>query len=156
MLVLDAAALANRALANVGVGRAHPGVHPIPPAGKQQLSVLVVDDSITTRTLEQSILTAAGFRVSTAEDGARGLAAARRGAFDVILADVEMPTMDGVEMTRRLKGDPATRDVPIILLTALESPQQQAAGLDAGADAYLLKSGFDQERLVAAIRRLVG
>jgi two-component system chemotaxis sensor kinase CheA len=74
----------------------------------------------------------------------------------VIVADVEMPFLDGVEMTRRLKGDPATRDIPIILLTALETPEQQAAGLEAGAEAYLLKSGFDQERLIAAIRGLVG
>lgn len=122
----------------------------------RQISVLVVDDSITTRTLEQSILAAAGFRVATAEDGMRGLAAARREAFDVIVADVEMPSLDGVEMTRRLKGDPATRDIPIILLTALETPEQQMAGLSAGADAYLLKSGFDQEQLIAAIRGLVG
>jgi two-component system chemotaxis sensor kinase CheA len=115
-----------------------------------------VDDSITTRTLEQSILAAAGFRVATAEDGMRGLSVARRQAFDVIVADVEMPSLDGVEMTRRLKNDPATRDIPIILLTALETPEQQMAGLNAGADAYLLKSGFDQEQLIAAIRGLVG
>jgi two-component system chemotaxis sensor kinase CheA len=81
---------------------------------------------------------------------------ARRQAFDVIVADVEMPSLDGVEMTRRLKNDPATRDIPIILLTALERPEQQMAGLNAGADAYLLKSGFDQEQLIAAIRGLVG
>jgi two-component system chemotaxis sensor kinase CheA len=170
VLILDGPAIAARALvAARSGGRRGNAVGAImgrtsglsateaaPAVGAHLVSVLVVDDSITTRTLEQSILAAAGFRVTTAEDGARGLAAARREPPDVIVADVEMPTLDGVEMTRRLKGDPATRDIPIILLTALETTEQQAAGLEAGADAYLLKSGFDQERLIAAIRGLVG
>jgi two-component system chemotaxis sensor kinase CheA len=170
VLILDAPGIAARALVAArsggrwgnavggdstrNLGPSAPKVSPTEAA--RQVSVLVVDDSITTRTLEQSILAAAGFRVATAEDGARGLAAARREPPDVIVADVEMPFLDGVEMTRRLKGDPATRDIPIILLTALETPEQQAAGLEAGAEAYLLKSGFDQERLIAAIRGLVG
>jgi two-component system chemotaxis sensor kinase CheA len=169
VLILDAPAIAARALSAARSGRPENAVggnaggtsgsfalEASHADAKRSVSVLVVDDSITTRTLEQSILTAAGFRVATAEDGARGLAAARREPPDVIVADVEMPSLDGVEMTRRLKGDPATRDIPIILLTALETAEQLAAGLEAGADAYLLKSGFDQERLIAAIRGLVG
>jgi two-component system chemotaxis sensor kinase CheA len=174
VLILDAPAIAARALASARSGgwrgstlggnavdgnagrTGSPARQASPSDATRQVSVLVVDDSITTRTLEHSILAAAGFRVATAEDGARGLAAARREPPDVIVADVEMPSLDGVEMTRQLKGDPATRDIPIILLTALETPEQQAAGLEAGADAYLLKSGFDQERLIAAIRGLVG
>lgn len=122
----------------------------------QPLSVLVVDDSITTRTLEKSILEAAGFAVTVAEDGLRGLAALRRTRFDVVVADVDMPNMDGLELTRRLKAEAATRDMPVILVTGMETPEQQQDGLHAGADAYLLKSAFDQRELIQAIRRLVG
>lgn len=119
-------------------------------------SILVVDDSLTTRTLEKSILEAAGFVVGVASDGLAALAALRRERFDVVVTDVDMPRLDGLALTRRIKSDPATRELPVILVTGLESPEQQEQGLLAGADAYLLKSAFDQRALLETIRSLVG
>jgi two-component system chemotaxis sensor kinase CheA len=120
------------------------------------VSILVVDDSVTTRTLEKSILEAAGFAVAVAADGLEALAALRRGRVDLVVSDVDMPRLDGFELTRRIKADPRTRDLPVVLVTALDSPEQQEQGLDAGADAYLLKRTFDQRVLLETIQRLVG
>lgn len=120
------------------------------------VSILVVDDSVTTRTLEKSILEAAGFAVAVATDGLEALAALRRERVDLVVSDVDMPRLDGFELTRRIKADPKTRDLPVVLVTALDSPEQQEQGLDAGADAYLLKRTFDQRVLLETIQRLVG
>ena len=120
------------------------------------VSILVVDDSVTTRTLEKSILEAAGFAVVVATDGLEALAVLRREIVDLVVSDVDMPRLDGFELTRRIKADPKTRDLPIVLVTALDSPEQQEQGLDAGADAYLLKRAFDQRVLLETIQRLVG
>ncbi len=120
------------------------------------VSILVVDDSITTRTLEKGILEAAGFTVTVAADGLEALAALRREPVDLVVSDVDMPRLDGFELTRRLKAEPSTRDLPVVLVTALDSPEQQEQGLDAGADAYLLKRTFDQRVLLETIQRLVG
>jgi two-component system chemotaxis sensor kinase CheA len=120
------------------------------------VSILVVDDSVTTRTLEKSILEAAGFAVAVATDGLEALAALRREHVDLVVSDVDMPRLDGFELTRRIKADPKTRDLPVVLVTALDSPEQQEQGLDAGADAYLLKRAFDQRVLLETIQRLVG
>lgn len=120
------------------------------------VSILVVDDSVTTRTLEKSILEAAGFAVAVAADGLEALAALRRERVDLVVSDVDMPRLDGFELTRRIKADPGTRDLPVVLVTALDSPEQQEQGLDAGADAYLLKRAFDQRVLLETIQRLVG
>lgn len=120
------------------------------------VSILVVDDSVTTRTLEKSILEAAGFAVAVATDGLEALAVLRREPVDLVVSDVDMPRLDGFELTRRIKADPKTRDLPVVLVTALDSPEQQELGLDAGADAYLLKRTFDQRVLLETIQRLVG
>lgn len=126
------------------------------PDVSRPVSILVVDDSVTTRTLEKSILEAAGFAVAVATDGLEALAALRREHVDLVVSDVDMPRLDGFELTRRIKADPGTRDLPVVLVTALDSPEQQEQGLDAGADAYLLKRAFDQRVLLETIQRLVG
>lgn len=126
------------------------------PDVSRPVSILVVDDSVTTRTLEKSILEAAGFAVAVATDGLEALAALRREHVDLVVSDVDMPRLDGFELTRRIKADPGTRDLPVVLVTALDSPEQQEQGLDAGADAYLLKRAFDQRVLLDTIQRLVG
>jgi chemotaxis protein histidine kinase CheA len=152
LLVLDPAALATTPVrATSERSMAGPEERP-----DLRLSVLVVDDSITTRTLERGILEAAGFAVTLAEDGVRGLEAVGRGGIDVVVADVDMPRMDGLEMTRRMRAVPETRDVPIILVSGLETPEQREAGLQAGADAYIPKSRFEQQQLIETIARLVG
>ncbi len=103
------------------------------------ISVLVVDDEPANRTLCRACLARAGYRVFEAEDGQAALAAVRQHRPDVILMDVMMPQVDGLECTRRLKDDPDTRDIPIIIVSALAGGRDIAAGLEAGADEYLTK-----------------
>ncbi len=122
---------------------------------ERRLCVLIVDDSITTRTLEKHILETAGFEVHVAVDGMEAWDRLGEREFDVVIADVEMPRMNGLELTRRVKADAQLEHTPIILLTSLGKPEQREEGLKAGADAYLVKSRFDQGELLKVIRALV-
>jgi two-component system, chemotaxis family, sensor kinase CheA len=126
------------------------------PAGRTQPRILVVDDSITTRTLEQSILEAAGFDVLTAVDGAEGWRVVQEHGCDLVVADVEMPRMDGFELCQAIRGSKRFTELPVVLVTALETPEHRARGLEAGADAYIGKSSFDQRGLLDTISQLVG
>lgn len=121
----------------------------------RRLRVLVVDDSITTRTLEKNILEAVGFEVFVAIDGAEAWDMLLETSPDVVISDVEMPNMNGLELTRRVKNNPHTQDIPMILLTSLSKPEQREEGLRAGADAYLVKSRFDQGELLETIRSVI-
>jgi two-component system chemotaxis sensor kinase CheA len=118
--------------------------------------VLVVDDSITTRVLEQSILEAAGYTVLTAVDGADAWAFLQRDSCDVVVADVEMPRMDGFALCEAIRGSKRWERLPIVLVTALEKEEQRARGLELGADAYIGKSSFDQRTLLETIEQLLG
>jgi two-component system chemotaxis sensor kinase CheA len=118
--------------------------------------ILVVDDSITTRTLEKNILEAEGYTVLLATDGEEALSAmAASGIPDLIVSDIIMPRMDGFELTKIIKEDEKTTQVPIILVTSLDSPQDKARGIEAGADAYIVKSSFDQNNLLETIEQLI-
>jgi two-component system chemotaxis sensor kinase CheA len=127
------------------------GPPPAEPARKR-LRVLIADDSLTTRTLERYILEAAGYVVEVAGDGAEALAKLSERAFDVLVSDVEMPGLDGVELTARVRAEPHLRDLPVILVTSLDSTVDRERGLQAGADAYIVKSSFDQDQLLRTIR----
>jgi len=132
----------------------------LPTSGPQEapLRVLVVDDSITTRTLEKNILEAVGCVVQVATDGMEAwslLAHSLPDVPDVVISDVEMPHMDGLELTRRIRQHAHTQHLPVILLTSLSQPHQRKAGLKAGADAYLVKSRFDQDELLYTLRRVL-
>jgi two-component system chemotaxis sensor kinase CheA len=105
--------------------------------------ILVVDDSITTRTLEKNILEAAGYNVQIATDGIEALNI------------VAMPRLDGFDLALRIKGDQRTAHLPFILVTSLESPEDKARGVDVGADAYIVKSSFDQNNLLETIEQLI-
>jgi two-component system chemotaxis sensor kinase CheA len=122
---------------------------------ERPLRVLVVDDSITTRTLEKHILESAGFKVQVAVDGLEAWGRLNEMPFDLVIADVEMPNMTGLELTQRIKSTPHTQHTPVILLTSLAKPEQREAGMMAGADAYLVKSRFDQVELLRTIRAVV-
>ena len=117
--------------------------------------VLVVDDSITTRTLESSVIEAAGYDVMTAVDGADALRTLQERGADLVVSDVEMPRMDGIQLCESIRALARFRELPVILVTALETPEHRARGLEAGADAYLGKSTFDQEDLLTTIRDLL-
>jgi two-component system chemotaxis sensor kinase CheA len=128
------------------------------PSGetRAQRRILIVDDSITTRTLEKNILEAAGYTVQLAIDGHEALSAIATGGMpDLIVSDIVMPRIDGFELTRRIKDDPNTVNVPVILVTSLGSSEDKARGIEAGADAYIVKSSFDQNNLLETIEQLI-
>jgi two-component system chemotaxis sensor kinase CheA len=117
--------------------------------------LLVVDDSITTRTMVQSILDSAGYEVKTAPDGSAALNTLRNERFDLVISDVEMPRMNGFELTKRIREDPALAELPIVLVTAREAQEDRERGIDAGANAYIVKSSFSQGDLLEVIGRLI-
>jgi two-component system chemotaxis sensor kinase CheA len=117
--------------------------------------ILVVDDSITTRTLEKNILEAAGYQVTTAIDGVQALERLEADNFDLAVMDVQMPRLDGFALTQQLRESAQYRSFPIVLVTSLESREDREQGMRAGADAYIVKRGFDQAELLAAIERLL-
>jgi chemotaxis protein histidine kinase CheA len=118
--------------------------------------VLVVEDSVGVRELERAILESAGYDVTTAVDGIDGAARLGDDPADLVLSDVEMPGMDGYALTRTIRRTRGWEQVPVVIMTSRGSDDDQRAGLDAGASAYLLKTEFDQEQLVETVRRLVG
>lgn len=130
------------------------GLHGTPSDERKR--ILLVEDQITTRLLEKSILEAAGFRVVTADDGVMALEKLEDAPFDLVITDVQMPRMDGFSLTARLKGDERFSHIPIIIVTSLEREEERKQGLDAGADAFLLKKSFNQESLIQTIRTLIG
>ncbi|MEZ4410589.1 MAG: response regulator [Polyangiales bacterium] len=118
--------------------------------------VLVIDDSLTTRMLEQSILESAGYEVDVAVSGEEGMAKARERRYGLFLVDVEMPGMDGFTFVERTRADPDLRAVPAILVTSRASPEDRARGAAAGAVGHIEKSAFNQAELIARIRGLIG
>jgi two-component system chemotaxis sensor kinase CheA len=120
-------------------------------------TILVVDDSITTRTLERSILEAQGYRVLIEVDGLAGLERLRSGldAIDLVVADVEMPRMDGFGLLAAIRNDPALKTLPVIMMTSRNSPDDIERGLSLGADAYVTKQDFDQGMLIGVVQQLI-
>jgi two-component system, chemotaxis family, sensor kinase CheA len=126
------------------------------PESAPRRRILVADDSITTRTLEQSVLEAAGFEVNTAHDGEDAWERLNEHGADLLIADVEMPRLDGFGLCRRIRGSKRFAALPIVLVTGLASAEDRARGLDAGADAYIVKSSFDQADLLETVGQLLG
>jgi two-component system, chemotaxis family, sensor kinase CheA len=117
--------------------------------------VLAVEDSITSRLLLKHILEGAGFEVALAADGLDAQSLLRRERFDAVVSDVEMPRMDGLSLTRSIRENPQTRELPVVLVTSLQSAEERERGMLAGADAYVVKGAFDQDNLLATLRRLM-
>ena len=136
------------------VGRATREVVRAKRAETEARSILVVEDSITSRMLLKGILESAGYRVKTAVDGAEAFAALRAERFDLVVSDVEMPRMNGFDLTRKIRADKKLAELPVVLVTALETREDRERGIDVGANAYLIKSSFDQSNLLEAVRRL--
>lgn len=122
-----------------------------------QRTILVVDDSVTTRTLEKSILEANGFRVLLAVDGLDALARLRGSAtpVDLVVADIEMPRMDGFGLLAALKADSQFAGIPVIVMTSRANPDDVRRGMELGAEAYLVKQTFDQRELLTTIGQLI-
>ena len=129
--------------------------------GQQERSptIVVVDDSITTRMLEKNILEAAGYSVHMATDGVQALKVlnelVNNGGCDLLLSDVDMPNLDGFELTKQVCNDPQLRHMPVVLVTSLDSPSDRERGMSAGASAYIVKRSFDQQELLDTIADLI-
>lgn len=145
-LLLDAAELVSLASATSPLANA--SIPARPP-------ILVIDDSLTTRMLEQSILESAGYTVELADSAEQGLEKARQKTYGVFLVDVEMPGMDGFQFVAQTRDDPELRKTPAILVTSRNAPEDLERGRTAGASDYIVKGEFDQNRLLATIKRLL-
>jgi len=121
----------------------------------QKTTVLLVEDSITIRTQEKRILEGAGYDVVTAVDGLDAFNKLRSRAFDAVISDIQMPNLDGLELTRRIRQRQEYNELPIILVTSLASDDDKRRGVEAGANAYITKDTFNQELLLATLQRLV-
>jgi two-component system chemotaxis sensor kinase CheA len=118
-------------------------------------SVLIAEDSITARTLLRNILETAGYQVRTAVDGIDALTRLRTEHADVVVSDVDMPRMNGFDLTAKIRADRELADLPVVLVTSLDSREDRERGVEAGANAYMVKSSFDQSNLLEVIRRLI-
>jgi two-component system chemotaxis sensor kinase CheA len=126
---------------------------PEAPAEKQ--SILVVDDSVTIRTFEKALLEAAGYDVTAASDGLEAWNLIQSKAPDLIVSDVEMPNMTGFELTEKVRRDQKLKGMPLVLVTTLSSDEDRKRGIDAGADAYVIKGSAEQDHLLETVRRLI-
>jgi two-component system chemotaxis sensor kinase CheA len=117
--------------------------------------ILIVDDSLTTRMLESSILESAGYQVALAASAEEGLELARHGDFGLFLVDVEMPGMDGFGFIATVRADPQLCEIPALLVTSLDTPEHRRRGSEAGANGYIVKNEFDQNAFLARIAELV-
>ncbi|MCK5706329.1 MAG: hybrid sensor histidine kinase/response regulator [Candidatus Aureabacteria bacterium] len=118
--------------------------------------ILIAEDSLTTRELERSILESEGYFVETAMDGIDALNKVSQEVFDVIISDIEMPRMNGFELCKAIKQNSDTKDIPVIIVTSLDKEEDKRRGIEVGAQAYIVKSTFDQSNLIDAIERLIG
>jgi two-component system chemotaxis sensor kinase CheA len=118
--------------------------------------IMVVEDSITVRNMLRNLLEAAGFDVKTAVDGKEGFEKLRSEPFDLVVSDIEMPRMNGFELTAKIRQDETLTTLPVLLVTSLGSPDDQRRGMDAGANAYIVKGSFEKGNLLDAIHRLIG
>jgi chemotaxis protein histidine kinase CheA len=126
-----------------------------PEVEARRRTVLVVDDSLTTRALEKNILETAGYDVAVAASGLEALDLLGKVQCDLAIVDIQMPEMDGYELTRRIRAAPAYRELPVVIVTSLDAERDMARGLEAGADAYIRKSSFDQRELLSVIEQFI-
>ncbi len=130
-----------------------PALHEAPRPRKR---ILVVDDSITVRETQRQVLEHRGYDVKTAVDGADAWHALRAGAFDLVVSDVDMPGMNGLELVKLIKDDPARKKLPVVIVSYKDREEDRRRGLEAGADYYLTKGSFHDDTLIQAVVDLIG
>jgi two-component system chemotaxis sensor kinase CheA len=155
LIVLDAAGLMERAWQSAPAAVPPPGdAVREPPA--QGGGILVVDDALTVRELQRSILERAGYRVRLASDGTEALAALIDEPADLVLTDVEMPRLDGFGLTEAIRSHPGLANTAVLILSSRASDEDRNRGMESGADGYIVKSAFEERGLLAAVERLLG
>ena len=127
-----------------------------PRAVRHLKRILVVDDSITVREVERQLLATRGYEVVVAVDGADGWDAVRSSPFDLVVTDIDMPRMDGLDFTQRIKRDDKLRSIPVVIVSYKEREEDRFRGLDAGANYYLTKSSYHDASLLEAVEDLIG
>jgi len=118
-------------------------------------SILVVEDSITARTLFVNILESVGYNITAAVDGVDAFTKLGEGEFALVVSDIQMPRMNGFELTEKIRADKKYENIPVVIVTGLESPEDKKRGIEVGANAYIVKSSFDQSNLLEVIKRLI-
>ncbi|MGL1891380.1 MAG: response regulator [Spirochaetaceae bacterium] len=122
---------------------------------KKKNSILVVEDSITSRILLKNILESGGYLVKTAVDGIDAFTQLKTEVFQLVVSDIQMPRMNGFELTKKIRNEKTFSELPVVLVTSLESREDQEKGIEVGADAYILKASFDQSNLLEVIGRFL-
>jgi two-component system, chemotaxis family, sensor histidine kinase and response regulator WspE len=130
--------------------------HTVATATQMRKRVLVVDDSLTVRELQRKLLDQHGYDAESAVDGLDGWNAVRTGHFDLVITDVDMPRLNGIELVRLIRNDAQLRSLPVMIVSSKDRADDQRLGLEAGADYYLTKGGFQDETLVQAVIDLIG
>jgi two-component system chemotaxis sensor kinase CheA/two-component system sensor histidine kinase and response regulator WspE len=123
---------------------------------RRRLRLLLVDDSAIAREAEAALLRSLGHEVDEAVDGEDGWQKLQSGAYHLLVTDVQMPVLDGIDLTRRVKATPRFSKLPIVILSSLSAPEERRRGVDAGADAYLVKGELEAESFAATLERLTG
>ncbi len=123
---------------------------------KRSKRILVVDDSLTVRELERKLLSNWGYEVEIALDGMDGWNAVRGGHFDLVISDIDMPRLDGIELVGLIKRDPNLKSIPVMIISYKDREEDRRRGLEAGADYYLAKGSFHDETLLHAVVDLIG
>jgi two-component system, chemotaxis family, sensor histidine kinase and response regulator WspE len=156
VLILDVADL----LLSIDKLLSEGGLHQLPNGGAQQQHkakrVLVVDDSLTVREMERKLLQGRGYQVDIAIDGIDGWNVVRSGDYDLVITDVDMPRMDGVELVSLIRKDIHLHKLPVMIVSYKDRPEDRARGMTAGADYYLTKGSFHDETLLDAVADLIG
>lgn len=122
---------------------------------EERKSILIVEDSVTSRMLLKNILEASDYRVVTAVDGIDGLTKLREETFDAVVSDIEMPRLNGFELTKKIRNDEEFKMIPVVLVTSLSKQEHKEMGIEAGANAYIVKSSFDHSNLLEILDRLI-
>jgi two-component system chemotaxis sensor kinase CheA len=144
------------ALTRMAGGKRMAGPEASRPELDRQYQLLVTDDSFTTRELLRSILESAGYDVTIAIDGMDALDKLRAHSYDLLVSDVEMPRVNGFQLTSRLRNELGIETMPVVIMTSLASEEHRRQGLEAGAQAYIVKSQFNQDGLLQVIQQLLG
>jgi two-component system chemotaxis sensor kinase CheA len=153
VVVLDIADLIAHSALSSSTG---PGKKRAPELKRKERRILVVEDAFSIRELEKTILETHGYLVDTAVDGMDALDRMTGVRYDLIVSDIEMPRMDGFELCRALKKKEGYKDIPFVMVTALQKEEDKRRGMEVGAAAYIVKSTFQQTNLLDTIERLVG
>jgi two-component system sensor histidine kinase and response regulator WspE len=155
VLIVDTEDVLQSVRAQLGEGSLRGARRALEQQSDKSLRALVVDDSATVREVERQLLVRMGFEVETAVDGVDGWNTLRAGRFDLVVSDIDMPRMNGIEFVRTLRADARFGAVPVIVVSYKDREEDRLAGMHAGATAYLTKGAFQDSTFADTVRELV-